>query len=191
MWSIYKRKIKWPVVSTWCLWLVIGALFFITSRKAGADWNTTLFPILIGVINPAIIVCLSLRYGQYKWTKLDTACVIVCITTVIVWQTTQSPVLGILGGVLADVIAATPQVIKSWKNPKDEPLFPWSMFTIGSAVNILAVKEWEIGHWIFPIYMTGMGMLLTLPLLLYRLRSKETQKAWEEIDRSSKDGGYW
>ena len=189
--AIYKRELERPVTSTWCLWLGIGILLFVTSYQAGADWETTLFPILMGVINPAIIFVLSISYGEYKWAKLDTVCVIVCITTVIVWQTTQSPVLGILGGVLADAIAATPQVIKSWKDPKDEPLFPWAMFAFASALNILAVKEWEIGHGLFPVYMTGMSMLLTLPLLLYRLKSKETQKAWEAIDKSSKDGGYW
>ena len=158
-----------------------------TSRKAGADWSTTLFPILMGVINPAIIVALSLRYGEYKWTRTDTACVIVCITTLIVWQATQSPVLGILGGVIADVIAAYPQLIKNWQDPKDEPVFPWAMFTIGSAVNILAVKEWKIDYWLFPAYMTAMGVVLTLPLMLYHFKSKELQEAWESIDKDTRD----
>ena len=191
MWNIYKRKIKRPVTSTWCLWLGIGILFFVTSREAGANWNTTLFPILMGIINPAIIVCLSLRYGEYKWTKIDTACVAVCMTTVIIWKTTESPVLGILGGAIADMVAASPQVIKSWKDPKDEPLFPWAMFSFASALNILAVKEWEISYWLFPVYMTGMGTLITLPLLLYRLKSKEAREAWEAIDKTSRDRGDW
>ncbi len=171
MWAIYKRKLKRPVVSTWILWLGIGILFFVTSLQAGARWGTTLLPILMGVINPIIIVFLSKRYSQYKWGKLDTACVVVCMLTVIVWQTTQSPVLGILGGILADMIASTPQVVKSWKDPKDEPVFPWAMFSLGSAVNILAVEEWKIDFWLFPVYMTMMGLLITLPLVLARLKT--------------------
>ena len=127
-------------------------------------------PILMGVINPAIIVFLSIRYGEYKWSKLDTVCVVVCVVTVIVWQTTQSPVLGILGGVLADMIAATPQVVKSWKDPKDEPVFPWAMFTFASALNILAVQEWVVQYWLFPVYMTIMSSVLVLPLVLARLK---------------------
>jgi hypothetical protein len=173
IWAIYKRKIERPVVSAWILWLGIGALLFVTSFQAGARWGTTLLPILMGVINPAVIVFLSIRYGEYKWGKLDTVCVVICVVTVIIWQTTESPVLGILGGVLADMIAAIPQVIKSWKDPKDEPLFPWAMFSFASALNILAVGEWVIQYWIFPVYMTIMSSMLVIPLVLFRFKTRK------------------
>jgi hypothetical protein len=169
--AIYKRELERPVVSTWLLWLGIGTLLFVTSFQAGAHWGTTLLPILMGVINPAIIVFLSIRYGEYKWGRLDSVCVVVCIVTVIVWQTTQSPLLGILGGVLADVIAAIPQVIKSWKDPKDEPVFPWAMFSFASALNILAVEEWVVQYWLFPVYMTVMSSVLVFPLVLSRIKT--------------------
>jgi hypothetical protein len=124
----------------------------------------------MGVINPAIIVVLSVKYGQYQWTKFDTAWVAVCVVTVIVWQTTQSPLLGIVGGVIADAIAATPQILKSWKDPKDEPVFPWAMFAFASALNILAVKAWTLEHWLFPVYMTVGSTLIVLPLIMYRFK---------------------
>jgi hypothetical protein len=168
--AIYKRELERPVVSSWILWLGIGTLLFITSYQAGADWESTLGPILMGVINPAIIVVLSVKYGQYQWTKFDTACVAVCVVTVIVWQTTQSPLLGIVGGVIADAIAATPQILKSWKDPKDEPVFPWAMFAFASALNILAVKAWTLEHWLFPVYMTVGSTLIVLPLIMYRFK---------------------
>lgn len=96
--AIYKRELERLVVSSWILWFGIGVLLFITSYQAGAEWKTTLFPILMGVINPAVIVVLAMKYGEYKWTGFDTSCVIVCVVTIVIWQTTQSPVLGILGG---------------------------------------------------------------------------------------------
>ena len=170
-WAIYKRKLKHPVVSTWLLWLGIGMLLFVASFQAGAKWSTTLLPILMGVINPAIIVTLSIRYGKYKWTKIDTTCVIVCVVTVIVWQTTNSFVLGIVGGVLADVVASIPQVIKNWKDPKDEQVFSWATFCFASSLNILAIETWTIDHWLFPIYMTLMSSVLLLPLVLIRLKA--------------------
>lgn len=87
--------------------------------------------------------------------------------TVVVWQTTQSSLLGILGGILADIVATAPMVIKSWKDPKDEPIFPWAVFAFGSSVNLFAVDEWVIKYWLFPVYMTAMGTLITIPLILY------------------------
>jgi hypothetical protein len=171
--AIYRRDLERPVVSSWILWLGIGTLLFITNKEAGADWESTLGPILMGIINPAIIVVLSIKYGQYQWTKFDTACVVVCVITVIVWQTTQSPLLGIVGGVIADAIAATPQIMKSWKDPKDEPVFPWAMFAFASALNILAVKEWVLKFWLFPVYMTTFSMLIVLPLILHRTKVRK------------------
>ena len=170
MWAIHKRKVERPVTSAWLLWYGIGALLFDTSREAGADWDTTLFPIFMGVVNPMIITFLSLGYGQYKWTRLDTGCVIVCIVTIIVWKTTDSPLLGILGGVIADATAATPVIKKSWTDPKDEPVFPWAMFALGSAVNMFAVEKWVLKFWLFPVYMTVGSVIMTIPLVLYRLK---------------------
>lgn len=98
---------------------------------------------------------------------------VVCVVTMIIWQTTESPLVGVIGGVVADALAAAPQVVKSWKDPRDEPLFPWMLFTIGSALNLLAVEEWILRLWLFPVYMTIMGSVITLPLLLDRLRKEK------------------
>ena len=168
--AIYTREIERPVISTWILWSGIGLLLFVTSYQAGVTWKTTLLPIFVGVTNPVIILVLSLRYGTYRWTTLDTICVGLCIVTVIGWQTTDSPTFGIVGGVLADIAAATPQIRKSWIDPKDEPVFPWAMFAFASALNLLAIKEWTVAYWLFPVYMTVTSTLITLPLVLHRLK---------------------
>ncbi len=170
--AIYKRELERPVTSTWCLWLGIGILLFITNREAGANWETTLLPIFMGVINPAIIVFLSLKYGKYRWQTADTACVIVCIITILIWQSTDSPLLGILGGVIADALAALPIIIKSWRDPKDEPIFPWAMFAFASALSMLAVEEWVMKYWLFPVYMTTFSTLIVLPLMLDRIKRR-------------------
>lgn len=176
--DIYTRKIERPVVSTWMLWLGIGILLFATSLEAGAKWETTLLPIVMGVINPAIIVALSVRRGKYVWTRLDIACVVACLATIAIWQTTESALLGIVGGVIVDAIAAIPQVRKNWKDPGDEPVFPWTMFALGSAMNILAVEEWVLKYWFFPVYMTLMSsLLLALPLILYRIKLRRLKQS--------------
>ncbi len=171
--GIIDGSISKPVTSTWLLWLGIGILLLITNYQAGARWDTTLLPVLMGVINPAVFLVLSLRYGEYKWTGIDTTCVIICLIAVIVWQTTGSAVLGLIGVIIADVVAALPQVIKNWKDPKDEPFLPWTVFTFASGLNILAISEWTIGKALFPVYMTVFSALaLTLPVVLHRLRLK-------------------
>lgn len=171
MWLVYTKRVARPVTSTWALWFGIGLLLFFASMKAGAKWDSTLVPIFMGVVNPGIILLLSLRFGEYSWTKLDSVCVFSCVVAIIVWQLTDNPVLGIVGGIAADFLAALPQLLKAWRDPLDEPVFPWSMFALASAVSIFAIDEWVVGKWLFPIYMTVMSILLTIPLVVARYRT--------------------
>lgn len=171
--AIYTRELKSPVIPTLSLWFLIGFLLFLTSVKLGANWETTLLPILMGVINPAIVLVLSLKYGEYTWKTIDIVCVLVCILSLVIWQTTESAMLGFIGGIIADSIAALPMIIKSWKEPKDEPVFPWVMFVLASAINILAVDEWKIEYWLFPVYMTMMGTVISLPLIFHTMNVVE------------------
>jgi hypothetical protein len=169
MYAIYTGSLSKPAVSSYFLWTVIGALLFVTSWQSGVRFETTLFPILMGVVNPGIILLLSLRYGQYVWTRVDTSCVIVCIVTIVIWRTTDNPLLGIAGGICADYIATVPQLIKAWKDPGDEPLAPWLIFSAASAVNFLAVPEWSFKYCLFPAYMTTASLTIAFPILINRI----------------------
>jgi hypothetical protein len=145
----------------------------ITSFQGGSKWDNTLLPILAGTINPVVLLILSLRYGEYKWGRLDKICACLCILTILIWQITNSPTLGLIGAIVVDILALSPQVAKNWKDPKDEILLPWAMFSFASALSILAISEWTIGQALFPVYMTIFSAFaLALPLILYRLKPK-------------------
>jgi len=170
MWDIYTGKVERPVVTSWILWLVIGVILLVSSYTAGASLATTLPAMVAGVLNPAIIVYLSWRYGSYTLNRVDKACILVCIITISVWQITDSALLGIIGGILADAIAAIPQIIKSWKDPSDEPVFPWTMFCFASSINFLAIDVWILEMWVYPLYMTAGSLLICIPIILHRIR---------------------
>lgn len=169
--AIISKRVSKPVTSTWLLTSIIGSIILITSFQGGSKWDNTLLPTLAGTINPVVLLILSLRYGEYKWGRLDKICACLCILTILIWQITNSPTLGLIGAILVDIFALSPQVAKNWKDPKDEILLPWAMFSFGSALSILGVSEWTIGQALFPVYMTIFSALaLTLPLVLCRLK---------------------
>ncbi len=169
--AIISGRVSKPVTSTWLLTSIIGMIILITSFQGGSKWENTLLPILAGAINPVVILILSLRYGEYKWGRLDKICACLCCVTIFIWQITNSPTLGLIGAIVVDVFALYPQVVKNWKEPKDEVLLPWAAFSLASALSILAISEWTIGQALFPIYMTLFSVLaLTLPIVLHRLK---------------------
>lgn len=169
MWGIYKGTVPRPVLSTWGIWSVLGLLLLMTYRDAGASNDTTLLAAWVGFINPIIIFALAIKYGEFRWTKLETYCVATCVATIIVWKTTDNPFLGLLGGLVADGMGLIPQIRHTWKSPQDEPLFPWGMFCLGSAVNLLGIKQWTVEQWIYPAYMVVGSSLIVLPIVLHRL----------------------
>jgi hypothetical protein len=170
--GIYRREVPRPVLSSWGIWAVLGGFVLKTYYDTGARMDTTLPAAWLGFINPIIILCLGRRYGQWKWSKLDTYCVVAFIVAVLVWKTSDSAVIGLTGGIMVDAIGCIPQARHCITHPEDEPWFPWTMFFVGSAVNLFAVEKWEFGYYLFPVYMTTFSSLFVIPILMYRLRTR-------------------
>lgn len=176
MWAIYTREIKKPVLSTLGIWVVLGYFLLDASSENGATLENTKFAIWFGFINPVIIFALALshgrKYGEWSWEKIDTYCTILFIFTFVLWKTLDLPIVGLLGLIVSDAIAAIPMIVKAWTNAKDEPWFPWLLFCVGSAINLLAVQNWEVKYYLYPVYMTLASGLISFPLVMYRLRLK-------------------
>lgn len=166
--GIYTGTVPRPVRSTWGIWAVLGLLLLMSYSGSGAGIDTTLLAAWMGFINPVVIFCLALKYGTFEWKKLDTACVTVCVISLIIWQQTNDPFLGLLGLLVTDAMGAIPQIRASWQQPDDEPIFPWAMFSLGSAVNLLAIRDWTLQQSLYPLYMTTASALIVIPLLLRR-----------------------
>lgn len=172
MWGIYTKTIERPVLSTWGIWSLIGLLLLLTYYDAGARMDTTLPAAWMSFISPLIIFLLALWYGKGGWTRLDSWCLGLCLCTVLVWQTTNSALLGILGALIADSMGAIPQIRKNWTDARDEPWLPWVLFAIGSAINFLEIESWNIEFYIYPLYMSTAGALIVIPILTERIRRK-------------------
>lgn len=168
--AIYRRKVPRPVISGWLLWSIIGVLLLVTHRNAGARADTTLLPAILGCTNPILILFLSLRYGEWRWGRLDTVCVVVCIITIVAWRMVKSPVIALASGLLADAVAAIPQIKKSFVDPEGEPWFPWTVFAIGSGINFFGVEKWDLEHTLYPFWMTFGSLVIALPIVIHRLR---------------------
>ncbi len=170
MWGIYQRTIPRPVISTWGIWAILGGLLLVAYHDVGATMETTLPAAWMGFINPLLIFILALKYGELRWSRLETFCVIIFIITVIAWKSSELAIVGLIGGIFADTMGLLPQIRHSWKYPQDEPWLPWTLFGVGSAVNLLGIEKWEFAHYSFPVYMTIGSALVALPLILHRLK---------------------
>lgn len=169
-WGIYTGKIKRPVTSAWGIWTILGLIFLLSSYDAGARIETTLLAPLAGFIDPLVIFLLSLRYGEKSWSRLETYCVATCLATIAVWQSLESALYGLIGACIADSMGTIPQIKKVFKEPGDEPWFPWVAFSVGSAINFLAIQNWEIEQYLYPTFMTIASSFIAIPVALYHIK---------------------
>lgn len=170
--AIYTREIKKPVLSTLGIWMVLGLFFLLNASESGSTIENTKLAIWMGFIGPSVTFLLAVTYGKWKWSKLDFYCIMLFCFTFILWKTLDLPIIGLWGLIIAEAISTIPIFVKSWVNPKDEPLFSWFVFFIGSSINILAIPEWDMKYFLYPVYMSFSSILILLPLIMYRLKLK-------------------
>lgn len=169
MWAIVQGKVRYPVYSTWGIWVVLNVIFLTSYWGVGARLNTTLLVPSMALITSTLTFFLALKYGTWRWSRFETIATLICIATIIIWKTTNMPVLGLLGGIVIDVLATAPQIRKAWREPQDEVLFTWLLGAVANATNFLALDHWSFGLILYPLNNTTLNLLVALPLLLYAL----------------------
>lgn len=79
---------------------------------------------------------------------------------------------------VADVFAAIPTIVSSWKEPEKDRPVAWLLFAIGYVIAMFAITEDTVANYILPIYMICGSLNVTLPLALYRWKQKDHLSEW-------------
>lgn len=105
------------------------------------------------VVGSLAILGLSLKRGVGGLTRLDKACYLILAVDMALWLTTANTLLALHLTVLADLIAFTPTLVKTWRFPNSEtPLF-YVLGTVASLLSVVAVGGYSYGVLLFPLYL--------------------------------------
>ena len=170
----YQRKIH-PNLTSWALWTAIGLALLLTYKSSGAKAN--IWPAIFGFTNPLLVLIIMIRQKIGQWEKLsktEIACIVLGISSLILWLIVrENRVLSSYAlylAIFADACAAIPTIVYVWKSPQGERPFAWSLYAFGYGLAIFAITEQTFANYILPVYMFTGGMLITIPLVRYRLR---------------------
>ena len=137
--SILKHKTK-PSRSSWWIWSLVGFFILLSYYDVGAR-NTIWIP-LVFFICPLIIAILSIKFGEGKnLNKLDKLCIFGVITSLIPWIIFKSAQITLLINIFIDFLGFLPTFQKIHKHPLTENRFAWTLFFIGSILNIVALEN--------------------------------------------------
>lgn len=176
------QQIVTPNIMTWGLWSFIGFSLLLTYTGSGAEANA--WPAVFGFINPTIITFIAIyRRGEIvRFTKVEVLCAVISITSLISWWWLRSnPDLvqyALYTAIAADICAAIPTLIFVFKYPEQERPFAWALFAIGYGLAIFAINEHTISNYALPLWMFFGPLVITTPLVVYRVKNRIPLKEW-------------
>lgn len=166
--DILNGRVK-PARSARLMFAALTTLALFQQHSLGSGWALA---VTVGeVIGSLAILMLALRKGVGGLQKLDIICYALLIVSCVVWITSKNALLALHFTVLADVIAFTPTLVKTWHMPKTEtPLF-FILGIIAPFLSIVAAGNYAYAIVLFPLYLAIANALEVL--LIYRRPSAQ------------------
>lgn len=155
-----------PHIYTWFIWALVTAIAFGLQVEGGAgvgSWVT-----LAVVIACFSVFLLGLRNGKKDITKLDTLFFLLSFVALFLWLVAKQPVLSIILVSVTDMLGFVPTIRKSWNKPYSETLFLYELNTFRHVLSILALQQYSIVTWLYPLTWVIANGLFSVMLIIRR-----------------------
>jgi hypothetical protein len=167
--SIVRGKTR-PNRATWIILTVVGILLASSYYSEGA--RETIWVPLSYVIGPAIVVLLSIRYGEGGWDPLDKFSLIGTLLTIPLWILSGSALLTLIINIFIDFLGILPTIKKSYLDPSGEDTFAWGITALSGVLNMFAIVVWSFSIVIYPLYLLIVNGLIFLLLAFPNFKKK-------------------
>lgn len=109
-----------------------------------------------------------MRIGKKDITKLDTVFFILSLVALFLWLVAKQPVLSVILVASTDMLGFVPTIRKSWNKPYSETLFLYELNTIRHGLSLLALEQYNIVTWLYPVSWTIANGLFSVMLIIRR-----------------------
>jgi hypothetical protein len=140
-----------PSRATWIIWTAVNLLILLSYRASGAQ--STLWIPVVYLCGTAIVMLLSLKYGEGGWSRLDRTCIILAGASVPAWLVFREPLVALCINIFIDFLGALPTVRKAYREPGKEDKLAWGLYLIANVVYLGAVEQWTFRIAIYPVYL--------------------------------------
>ena len=138
----------------------------VSSLRGGAgvgSWVT--FAVVIAC---SLIFLIGLRNGKKDITKLDTLFLFLSLIALFLWLIVKQPVLSVILVSTIDILGFTPTIRKSWNKPYSETLISYEINTFRHGLSVLALQQYNIVTWLYPVSWTVANGLFSIMLIIRR-----------------------
>ncbi len=157
-----KGKVK-PNRVTWFIWSLAPLIAFTAQLQQGVGIHQALLTFTVGFI-PLIIFIASFinKKAYWKIGKLDIICGVLALVGLFLWYITGTGSVAIFFSIIADLLAALPTVIKSYKFPETENYFLYFSNAISAGITLLTIKVWNFETFGFSLYIFSLTSILAV-----------------------------
>jgi len=157
--GIVRKRTK-PHAFSWLAWGMMNGVIFAVQIVKGAgpgSWSMALGT--IGCLSNGI---LALKFGKYRFDRLDWLAFSSVVVAIALWTITKQPLVAALLITLGDAIGFVPSFRKGFVKPFEEHLAP---FTIGALISIFAIAglaSFDPANWIYlvSLILTNMAYVI-------------------------------
>jgi hypothetical protein len=163
--DIFKGKTK-PHVFSWFIWGLDTAMVYALQVKAGAgfgSWVTLSITIIL-----FFVFILGLKRGEKDIQAVDVIFLVLALIALGLWLIVKQPVLSIIILSAVEMSGFIPTIRKSWNAPYTETLSFYIITTIRHGLSILALSQYNIVTWLYPVTWTAANALFAILLFLRR-----------------------
>jgi hypothetical protein len=160
-----KGKTK-PNRVTWLIWAISPIIGTIAAISDGVTW--AILPTFMAGFGPLLVFVVSFFNKKSYWRLGggDYLCGALAILALVLWVVTKDPNVAILLSILADLFAAIPTLVKSWRHPETESGLTYILATFSQITGFIAMKRWDFSESAFGIYLFIMDVCLIA--IIYR-----------------------
>jgi hypothetical protein len=141
-----------PNLVTWFLWFLAPTIAFAAELDKGVGL-VSLMTLSVG-LGPLIVLAASFAnsksYWELHWT--DYICGLLSLLGLVLWLIYREGNIAIVLNIFADLAAAAPTLVKSFRHPETESVEAYWVAAVNAGITLLAIDTWNVAHYGFPIY---------------------------------------
>lgn len=137
---------------TWFLWFLAPTIAFAAEVNEGVGL-VSLMTLSVG-LGPLIVLVASFANRKSYWElhRTDYLCGLLSMLGLVLWLIYQDGTIAIVLNIFADLCAAAPTLVKSFKHPETESVEAYWVAAVNAGITLLAIDIWNVAHYGFPIY---------------------------------------
>ncbi len=167
--SMFRGQTK-PNRVTWFMWSVAPFIAAAAAISNHVGWAAV--PVLLSGVSPLLIFVASFFSKKAYWRLvwLDYVCGLLSGLALVLWYLTKSPDLAIVFAMVSDAAAAVPTIMKAWRNPETESVWPYVVGLFSPLTSFVVATAWGFSELAFPAYLVAINAVLTVSALRVRFQ---------------------